>query len=318
MYNVGDSTWVDQPKFMSQETVDELISRVAEHCTVHKNRVFTFGFHGGEPLLFPKERFSHFVESAREALEPNTKARFQIQTNGVLLTPEWCQLLGELNVEIGISLDGPREINDIHRLNHKGEGSYDAVRAGIENVKRAGLSFGILTVIDPMVDPERVFEHLVELGPDSVNLLLPEATHDQPPLHLLFETGEANVFGNWLLKFFKRWTEDKEMPFRVNRFDHIIGTVLGQIPPRDQAEVHRNEVIVIESDGSIEPVDVLKVCRSGITRTEMNVRTHMLDDAFHHELVYAYYASYDQVCETCENCQIRNICGGWIFAPSVQ
>ena len=42
---------------------------------------------------------------------------------------------------------------------------------------------------------------------------------------------------------------------------------------------------MIETDGGIEPVDVLKVCKPGMTRTTMNVRTHELDRAFENEFV---------------------------------
>ena len=154
-----------------------------------------------------------------------------MQTNGTLLTPRWCRLLGELDIQIGVSLDGPQMINDRHRRDHEGNGSYEAVRTGIDNAKRCGLSFGILTVIDPSTDPGAVCDHLVELGPRAVDLLLPEATLDDPPAAL---RGMKNhqprqpVYGDWLLRFFERWSAHEEPPFRVRRFDQIISTVLGQ------------------------------------------------------------------------------------------
>lgn len=311
MYNLGDSTWRNQPKVMSHETIDALIARVAQHCKKHSHHTFTFGFHGGEPLLMPDESLSYFVKTARAALKPNTLPRFQVQTNGTLLTLSKCEFLGELGVDIGVSLDGPRAINDLHRLDHNGNGSYDAVRLGLDNVKRAGLSFGILTVIDPTIDPVLVYEHLVELGPRSVDLLLPEATHDKPPAHLpTVDNTSSSLYGDWLLRFFECWSTGDVAPFRVRRFDLIIETVLGLRPPLDHVDAHRNEVLVIETDGGIEPVDVLKVCRPGITSTEMNVHSHSLDSAFQNELIALYYASYDSLCEVCTTCSIRSICGG--------
>ncbi|HEY1202986.1 MAG TPA: hypothetical protein VGE79_18505 [Niastella sp.] len=51
MYNLGDTTYMKQPKVMSDDVVDSLITRVKKHCHMHGIDVFDFNFHGGEPLL---------------------------------------------------------------------------------------------------------------------------------------------------------------------------------------------------------------------------------------------------------------------------
>ncbi len=309
MYNVGDETWRDQPALMSVETIDALIANVAEHCRIHSNSYFTYCFHGGEPMLMPRERLEYFVIAARRAMPIGSEARFLMQTNGMLLTPEWCTALKELGVKIGVSLDGPQDVNDRYRVDHKGQGTYARVLLGLQNARAAGLDYGILSVVDIETSPEEAFAHLVSLQPRAVDLLLPEATHDRPPR---LGTG-ATPHADWLSKFFDSWSKIEVPPFRIRRFDHIIDATLGLIPPLSEVDRNKNEILVIETDGAIEPMDVLKICEPGMTKTELNVREHNLDDAINHPLIRAYYDCYADPCNTCANCPVLSLCGGGYF-----
>jgi len=311
MYNLGDDTWREQPPLMSKATIDKLVARVAEHCQQQQSNSFTYCFHGGEPLLMPPERMTYFVETARQAMPAGVEALFILQTNGVLLSRKWCHLLGDLGVRIGISIDGPKIVNDRFRVDHRGRGSYDDVIAGIEEIKAAGMGFGILSVVDVDTSATDCFAHLKSLGPRSVDLLLPEATHDRPPEHQGRTT--ATPYADWLLEFFECWAKEDEPPFRVRRFDTIIGTVLGTLPPLSLAGANSNEILVIETDGSIEPMDVLKVCSPGITKTDMNVHTHSLTQAIHNPLIRQYYDSFENPCKTCVECPVFPMCGGGYF-----
>ena len=309
MYNLGDDSWKEQPSLMSLETIDAMAARVAEHCVTHGNEVFTYCLHGGEPLLMPKHRLEYFVESARAAMHQGCEAKFLMQTNGILLTPEWCEILKDLDIKIGVSLDGPKAANDKFRVDHKNRGTYDSVIKGLAHARAARLEYGILSVIDASTDPETTYEHLRSLKPRSVDLLLPEATHEKPPPRF----GSDQTYADWLVAFFRCWAASDQPSFRVRRFDTIIDATLGLIPPLSQMDAHNNEILVIETDGSIEPMDVLKVCESGITKTNLSVHESNLDDAANHPLVKAYYHSFSDPCDTCLRCSALSHCGGGYF-----
>jgi uncharacterized protein len=127
MYNMGDGSYLSQPKKMSEATVQRLAERVKEHCQTHNLQRFEFILHGGEPMLAGVEFVRHFVSIVRSVLPPGITPGFSMQTNGTLLNEEWCQLIGELNIQTGISMDGTREVHDMYRLDFKGNGTYDAV-----------------------------------------------------------------------------------------------------------------------------------------------------------------------------------------------
>ena len=62
MYNLGDETFKNQPKFMSNETVDSIIENVKNHCKKHALSTFEFIFHGGEPMLISMDFYRNFVQ----------------------------------------------------------------------------------------------------------------------------------------------------------------------------------------------------------------------------------------------------------------
>jgi len=123
----------------------------------------------------------------------------------------------------------------------------------------------------------------------------------------------STTYADWLLTFFRQWQAMPEPPFRVRRFDQIIDIALGLRPPLSRADSNLNEILVVETSGDLEPMDVLKVCQPGLTKTCMNVRSHSLDDAAGHPLVAAYMRSFADPCDTCARCPVLTFCGGGYF-----
>jgi len=56
-----------------------------------------------------------------------------VQTNGTLLSEDWCVFFSEHNYLIGLSLDGPRELHDACRVDKAGQPTFNRVmRAALE------------------------------------------------------------------------------------------------------------------------------------------------------------------------------------------
>ena len=307
MYNAGDETYRAQPNVMSRATVDALIERVAEHCAAHGVEHFEFAFHGGEPLLAGTAFFEYLAERARARLPAATAARFSVQTNGTLLTERWCEVLRALGVRVGISIDGPQAVNDRERVDHAGKGSYERARRGWDLAQRCELDPGLLAVVDVTADPLEVFAHVLELKPRVIDFLLPHANHDKPPPHA--ERG-ATPYADWLAAIFEVWIDDATPPVRIRLFDDVVRAVLGLGKSSDVMGPGRNEVIVVETDGAIEPVDTLKICESGITKTALNVARNGIDEALTLPLLQLYHFSGQRLCATCRSCVVRDVCAG--------
>jgi uncharacterized protein len=315
VYNLGDETWRDKPATMSRKTIQQLVWRVAEHCEAHGLTSFTYCLHGGEPLLMPQDRLRFFVEAAHGTMPSGCEAQFLMQTNGVLLTPAWCESLKALNVKIGVSLDGTEARNDRFRVDHKGRGSFADVITGLNTAAAAGLDYGILSVIDVEADPEESYRHLASLKPRAVDLLLPDATYDRPPLRI---DDAVAPYGDWLIRFFRCWSADPHPLFRVRRFDQILDIALGLVPPLSETDMHRNEILVVETDGALEPMDILKGCAPGMTKSRYNLHDHSLDTAAKHPLIRAYYKAREAPCPACAECPVLDFCGGGYFPHRYQ
>ncbi len=310
MYNLGDNTYRNQPKVMSDNVVTALIRKVKNHCITHDIKVFDFNFHGGEPLLVGMDFFKKFVSKANDLLLPETTPIFSIQTNGTLLDDKWCELFGELNIHLGISLDGTPEINDMYRIDHAGRGSYTDIIRGIKVAMKSDKLLnppGLLSVINIKSNPAEVYNHFLEINPHNVDFLIPDANYDSPPLKpdYLSET----PYADWLIEIFDLWFKEKK-PFGVNIFESLVAAILGKGDQSDVLGGANKELLVIETNGGIEPVGQLKICKNGFTKIGINVLENELDEAFDNDLGLLFHLSGQKTCQYCKACPILNICGG--------
>ena len=319
MYNKGDSSFLGRPKVMHENTVDNLMKRVKSHCSLHEIEEFTFVLHGGEPLLAGKEFFKSFVNKAKKALEPETKVLFSTQTNAILLDDEWCDLLAELDISIGISIDGTKEANDQYRIDHKGKGTYEKVVKGLKitqnstSLRKKGIEAGLLSVMNIETDPMEVYEHFKNLQVKSVDFGLPDNTYDDLPpgktqQHRMHD--QSTPYADWLIPIFDRWFYEKEHFLRIRFFEDIISLVLGKKISYDQVGQENLEILVIETDGSIEALDVLRICGDGFTQAGTNVDSNDIDEALQTELAKLYHTSKQKLTKQCTVCPVKEICGG--------
>jgi uncharacterized protein len=313
MYNLGDGTFALQPKRMSPETVEALLRRILVHCEKHSQSEVVLVFHGGEPLLAGKLFFRNFCQQARAILHQVVRPHFCMQTNGTLLDDEWLDILYENEIGFGISLDGPKSVNDANRIDHAGNGSYDRVVAAIRRVladSRFDELFGsVLTVVNLDIDPVKQYRFYRSLGLRGVDFLLPDGTYDQLPPKLQL-TGNATPYADWLIAIFNEWFDSGDPSFRIRFFENIMRLVLGSQLSTDNIGGRPNEVMVVETDGGLEPVDVLKSCGDGFTKVGFNVQSNEVDDVYTSHLMRIYQSGYHALSQDCKSCPIVRVCGG--------
>lgn len=121
---------------------------------INPDRESNIVLHGGEPLLV----FDELADEMQRARDCNPNIVFSLQTNGLGLTPERVARIRELGVSVGLSLDGPPEINDAQRGNYKG------TMRGLQMLREAGLPTPVLIVLTKSVCDaiESVIDHFVE------------------------------------------------------------------------------------------------------------------------------------------------------------
>ncbi len=314
MYNMGDSSFKDQPKFMSDNVVDALIEKVRLHCDLHDIKLFSFAFHGGEPLLAGEDFFRKFTTKAKERLLPVIIPQFLIQTNAVLITREWSVLLDELDIQVGISLDGTKAAHDAFRVDHAGRGSYEQVVKGLSMVQQntsRNLEAGVLCVINIDSDPVEIYHHFKSLHINNVNFLWPDANYTHLPVRPKQMSEPAPTpYGDWLIRLFDVWFNDDRNQMSIQYFRKLIHAILGRQVVSDTIGTGNNEVLIIETNGGIESLDVLKICGEAFTKNNTNILTHTIDEAIQTPLARLYQLSHKNLNAQCVTCPIVEICGG--------
>lgn len=320
VYELADQSWRDQPTVMSRPIAQAAARRIAEHAAKYNLNSVSIVLHGGEPLLAGPEMIDFYTREFRTALDPAVALDLGVQTNGALLSSRILDVLLERRATVGVSLDGDRVANDRHRRNRRGKSSYDDVMRGLElltNDRYRQLFGGLLAVVDLANDPVGTYNSLVAFAPQSIDFLLPHGTWAAPPPGKDLDGGvdETNTpYAHWLNTAFDHWYDLGSSRAEVRLFRSAIRQLLGRQGTSEQLGTGVLSFLVIETDGSIEQVDSLKVAFEGATTTGLHVLHHELDAAFTHPGVVARQIGVRALCATCRDCRLRDVCGGGLYA----
>ncbi|WGH74960.1 radical SAM protein [Tenacibaculum tangerinum] len=303
MYNLGDTTYKKQPKFMSPEVVDNLIEKTKEYIEKYNKKQFSFIFHGGEPLLASKDFFIEFVSKVKKNQHDltNVSFSFDIQTNGVLLDKSWIKLFKELNISPSISVDGTKKAHDMYRVDHKGNGSYDSVFKSVKLLKSEMNFADIACVVNINESPEEIYKSFKEMNASYVNFLIPDYTHDNFP----FDKNKT-LMADWLIDLFEIWIRDSKR-FKIPLF---LGLLNSFMRINENAK-NESTVLVIETNGEIEAIDSLKACGQGFTKTGLNIKDNSFQDIENTSLGKLYFNDLNtKLCKQCLECPLNEICKG--------
>lgn len=106
-----------------------------------------FTWHGGEPLMRPLSFYRKALELQKKYGRGRNISNV-IQTNGTLLTDEWCRFLHENNWLVGVSIDGPQEFHDEYRRTASGGPSWAKVMRGIQLLNKHHVEWNAMAVVN--------------------------------------------------------------------------------------------------------------------------------------------------------------------------
>ena len=129
----------------------ELQEKMVENAFRTATESVSFAFQGGEPTLAGLEYFRRHVRLCKKYQMPGIRVSQSVQTNGLLLDDEWAAFFAENQFLVGLSLDGPKEIHDANRRDAAGKGTFSAVMEAGRLLKKHGVPFNILCVVDNTV-----------------------------------------------------------------------------------------------------------------------------------------------------------------------
>jgi len=152
---------------------DEVLERyVRQYIEAQPVDTVTFAWQGGEPTLLGVDFFRKAV-ALEKKYAGGKRIENSIQTNGTLLDEEWCAFFKENGFLVGISVDGPQPLHDTYRVTKNGKGSYDKVMRGLELLKKHGVEYNTLTVVNRANSqrPDEVYRFLRNTGSQYIQFI---------------------------------------------------------------------------------------------------------------------------------------------------
>lgn len=306
VYEMADQSWRHLPNRMPEAVADRVVERIAEHVRRHDLPGVEVILHGGEPLLAGPLWLTQLTRSLRAHV--SAQVNIGIQTNGTLLRPAMLEVLRDLGIRVGVSLDGDAEATGRHRRYASGRNSFDDIAAGLyllASREFRDIYAGLLCTIDMDNDPVATYEALLKFTPPALDLLLPHANWSSPP--------PGSGYADWLITVFERWYCAPEQETSIRLFAELIQLVFGQPGAVEGLGLVPSTLIVVDTDGAIKQLDSLSSTYPGATDTGRNILTDSFDDVLDHPTTVARQIGADALSAQCRACPVMRICGGGLY-----
>lgn len=151
---------------MSKKTALSALIKYTNYLKDNKLRGSVI-FYGGEPLV----NWEIIKYILNKSVELNSPIDFSMVTNATLLDEEKIKFLSKHKVEIGVSIDGPKELNDKNRIYRTSNKSvYDEVIKKFPMLDVQNCKYGLsITVSEDLLDnQDKVLIWLKQLGVKSI------------------------------------------------------------------------------------------------------------------------------------------------------
>jgi uncharacterized protein len=130
---------------MSVDTVRVIIDRLLDERLL--KGPLLVNWHAGEPLVLRPEFYKERLRLFEPLAVSGIAVTHSLQTNGMLISDEYCELFKQYDIKVGVSIDGPAFIHDLRRVTRAGKGTHAATLRGIAKLQAAGIPFNAICVL---------------------------------------------------------------------------------------------------------------------------------------------------------------------------
>lgn len=230
----------DKNRVISDSMLETFIKNYIESQTLPQ---VLFTWHGGETLMRPVSFYKRALELQRY-YAGGRQIDNCIQTNGTLITEEWCKFFKENNFLVGVSIDGPQEFHDEYRKTASGGPSFQKVMKGIQLLNKYGVEWNALAVVndfnaDYPLDFYHFFKeigcHFIQFTPIvERKVSRPDGLTLAPGMEeggeLLDFSVTPEQWGNFLCEIFDEWVRNDVGDYYIQLFDATLANWVGQVP----------------------------------------------------------------------------------------
>lgn len=201
-----------------------------------------FVWQGGEPLLLPKSVFEKAVFWQKILLRKDIKCSNAVQTNGLLLDKDYATFLTDMEIHIGLSIDGPE-----YHHNRKRFDSYETFTKVLDNIWNLSswkIPFSLFFVIheDNCQDAKSIMHFIDQVNPLNGVAFPPRFTSDTSFL-------KPDACRAFLIQLFKLWWPKRTVYISI--FEHILEGLQGKVPVLCYLVGRCNSYISLDSQGNV-------------------------------------------------------------------
>ena len=307
-----------QRHLMSDEML-ELFTR--EYIEAQTMNQVLFTWHGGEPLLRSID-FYRKALSLQQKYAGGRRIDNVIQTNGTLLTDEWCEFFAQNHWLVGISIDGPQPDHDHYRLTAAGKPSWQKVMQGIKLLKKHGVEWNAMAVVNAynVNHPLEFYRFFKENGCQFLQFtpIVERLTRHEDGRTLAsladkdeISLSEASVapeqWGYFLCAIFDEWVRKDVGKIFVEIFDCTLANWMGISPGICAYSKECGHAGVMEHNGDVYSCDhfVFPEYKLG------NIRDHSLIDMLYGEQQQEFSRlKHSSLPRQCKECDMEFACHG--------
>jgi len=298
---------------ISMETVDEIFGKLFSSSIVRDD--FTVVWHAGEPLTMPVEFYEEAFERAKVNNKSDYEARQYIQTNGLLLNQDWCDLIKENDVNLGLSIDGPKFIHNSSRKRRTDEGTHDEVMESVRLLKDNNISFKVITVLTKksLEHPEEIFNFYIENNIKEVGFNVEEVEGINKTSSMQSD-GTINKFKSFMNSFYELCRENEESP-NVREFRNLKSLMYSdKFAEGDTQQTTPYKIINFDCEGNFSTFSPELLSMDGEKYGGFqlgNIHETSLEEAIKTKKFRKIYADILEGVKNCKSsCPYFPVCGG--------
>ena len=307
-----------QRHLISDEMLEQFTREYIEAQTMSQ---VLFTWHGGEPLLRSID-FYRKALSLQQKYAGGRRIDNVIQTNGTLLTDEWCEFFAQNHWLVGISIDGPQPDHDHYRLTAAGKPTWKKVMQGIKLLKKHGVEWNAMAVVNAynVNHPLEFYRFFKENGCQFLQFtpIVERLTRHEDGRTLAsladkdeISLSEASVapeqWGYFLCAIFDEWVRKDVGKIFVEIFDCTLANWMGVSPGICAYSKECGHAGVMEHNGDVYSCDhfVFPEYKLG------NIRDHSLIDMLYGEQQQEFSRlKHSSLPRQCKECDMEFACHG--------
>lgn len=290
---------------MSEQTLKNVIRKTM----LRAEREAVYAFQGGEPTLRGISFFERVVELEKQYNRNGIAVHNVLQTNGYLIDEAWCEFLKKNHFLVGLSVDGIKETHDSFRHTTEGEATFERVCHAADLLKRYGVDYNILTVVNKRTASEiaEIYRFYKEKGWQYQQYIVCLEPFGEKRGEMEYAlTPEA--YGKFLIQLFQLWYEDAkrgEAPF-IRQFENYINLLNGYQPEACEQRGICGMQTVVEADGSVYPCDFYVFDEYLLG----NFNENRLDEIYAAPDLSNFIERSAKIADECGECSYYKLCRG--------